>query len=125
MSPAQSRKVNGERRWTHLPEILRPGGRHSTPHLSHSQPPIPDLRLNEGEYGAIRWQRTPEESGATNMFGAVPYLRREFPELSLHDTAEVMVEYLCIVAPPFAFTFLDTREPPGLHEAYHHSRKRS
>lgn len=65
------------------------------------------------------------ESGATNMFGAVPYLRREFPELSLHDTAEVMVEYLCIVAPPFAFTFLDTREPTGLHEPYHHSRKRS
>ncbi len=34
------------------------------------------------------------ESGATNMFGATPYLRRRFRDLSDHEAGEVLVYWM-------------------------------
>lgn len=33
-------------------------------------------------------------SGATNMFGAVPYLIDEFPELNKHSAKKILIEWM-------------------------------
>jgi len=60
-----------------------------------SQIRLPESAPQAADASLDQWY----QNGASRL-RAGPYLRREFPELSLRDTAEVLVEYLCIVAPP-------------------------
>lgn len=34
------------------------------------------------------------ESGETNMFGAAPYLREEFPDLSKQEARDIVAEWM-------------------------------
>ena len=39
------------------------------------------------------------ESGETNMFGAGPYLRREFPQLNKDDAREILLYWMGTFGP--------------------------
>jgi len=50
--------------------------------------------IKEEYYEYYKYLEALRQSGVTNMFGAVPYLRKEYPQLSYEEASAVLSNWM-------------------------------